>query len=278
MPMKKKSLALFTFGALSGPAIAVLWHLGRHELRYSAKLDVDGQLILYLSLVFLSSLIFIIITLNTDKKRRLVSFYALAAFYSILSTIWGFISSIVIALIGHPDLLSGGRETDIRAYTEERVEILHTQEEFKHMPSISNHYKILALSIQNQFIQAGGHITLEAKYKTDAAFVAERNRLSSLQYIPTEGSCGLRTRRTILSELRNGRGYGYGANRSGVGKKIDGYSEMYFIFDKYGEQKHDKNAPKETGSTEGCYWNHGGVSYALVNPKEKKIVYSADFW
>ena len=269
--MKKKSLALFTFGALSGPAIAVLWHLGRHELRYSAGLDATSQLILYCGMVFIvNGLFYFLISQHKVERKTLC--------YAAKSTIWAFLASIPIAIFAHgPDLVQA-RGTDPRAYTQKRVEILHSQEMFKHMPKTSNNYEISAISLQNQFIQAGGHITLEAMYITDAAFIAERNRLISLQYLPSEGSCGLRTRREILSELGNGKAYGYGAKISGIGKDINGYSEMYFIYDKYGEQKHDKNASTETGSTEGCYWNHGGVSYALVNPKEKKIIYSADFW
>jgi len=261
--MRQRYLALFIFGSLLGPAMALLWHFGRNELVYSAGLDQTAQLYLFLGLVFLFAILF---------RARLVSPYQVnrkCLSYAVLSTLWAFLASMPIAIFAHgPDLLQP-RETDSRMYTAERVKVLHSQETLRHFPPVSESYKIISISMQNMLLQADGHAVLEVEYFTKGAFDIELERLIDLNYIPGKGSCGKKTEEEMLASFREGELQDF-HQRYTKGITISDYQTILLMYDQYG----NREAPDD----EVCYSNHGGKSYTLLDHRKNRIAYLAHFW
>jgi len=263
--MRQRYLALFIFGSLLGPAMALLWHYGRNELVYSAGLNQTAQLYLFLGLVFLFAMLF---------RARFISPYQVnrkCLSYAVLSTLWAFLASMPIAIFvpgpGSDSLL--GRETDSRFYTAERVKVLHSQEDTRHFPPVSESYKIISISMQDMFLQAGGHAVLEVEYFTKGAFDIELERLIDLNYIPHKVSCGKKTEEEMLASFREGRLPGIPQSYI-KGITTSDYSTILLMYDQYG----NREAPDD----ELCYSNHGGKSYTLLDNSKNRIVYSAHFW
>lgn len=142
------------------------------------------------------------------------------------------------------------------------------------MPLVSDNYKITLLSMEPQFLQAGGHIALEVKYSSAQDFEEEQGRLIALQYLPSKGSCGEKEQQRLRNLHASGQSFDPASSKV---ESLDDYSSMYFVYDKYGEIRYDQNM-QEVGYTNGYYWNHGAYSYVLLDPSKGKILYSAIFW